>query len=199
MLERVFEPFFTTKDVGKGTGLGLSMVYGFIKQSGGHVKIYSELGVGTTVKLYLPRRYGTLDASAADVALSIPEGSGEETILVVEDDPEVRAYSVEVLNELGYSVLQAASGPPALGILESNPGIDLLFTDIVLPGGMNGRQLADRAVAAQRSLKVLFTTGYARNAIVHNGRLDPEVDVIGKPFSYSALAAKIREVLDRQA
>jgi CheY-like chemotaxis protein len=196
-VERVFEPFFTTKDVGKGTGLGLSMVYGFVKQSGGHVKIYSEVGEGTTVKIYLPRLRGEFAEQEEEVAAIVPEGSLAETILVCEDDDDVRAYSVEVLRELGYRVLEAHDGPSALRLLERQEGrVDLLFTDVVLPSGMMGNVLAEQARALRPDLKVLFTTGYARNAIVHHGRLDPGVELITKPFSYADLAARIRDLLD---
>ena len=195
---RAFEPFFTTKEVGKGTGLGLSMVYGFVKQSGGHLKIYSEPGEGTTVKIYLPRRMGGAVIDEAIVETIVPEGTREETILVCEDDDDVRAYSVEVLRELGYRVLEAHDGPSALRLLERPEGrVDLLFTDVVLPSGMTGAVLADRARAIRPHLKILFTTGYARNAIVHHGRLDPGVELITKPFSYSDLAARVRDILDR--
>jgi PAS domain S-box-containing protein len=198
-LDRVFEPFFTTKDVGRGTGLGLSMVYGFVKQSGGHVKIYSEAGQGTTVKLYLPRRSGEVAEEELKAETLVPEGSREETILVCEDDDDVRTYSVEVLRELGYRVLEAHDGPSALRLLERQGGeVDLLFTDVVLPSGMMGDQLAEQARALRPGLKVLFTTGYARNAIVHQGRLDPGVELITKPFSYADLAARIRDLLDQR-
>jgi signal transduction histidine kinase/DNA-binding response OmpR family regulator len=195
-MEHVFEPFFTTKEVGHGTGLGLSQVYGFIKQSSGHIKIYSELGQGTVVKLYLPRLHddehpladGELEPEAA------PGGSGE-LILVVEDDDNVRTYSTETLRELGYRVLSAANGPAGLDILVRHPSIRLLFTDVGLPGGMTGRQLADQARKLRPDLLVLFTTGYARNAIVHGGILDPGTQLLPKPFTYVALAEKIRAVL----
>jgi PAS domain S-box-containing protein len=201
---RVFEPFFTTKEVGKGTGLGLSQVYGFVKQSGGHVKIYSEQGSedsrGTTVKLYLPRYTGVGEDEVEPAAVAAPEGGPEETILVVEDDPDVRAYTIEVLRELGYRVLEAADGHAALRLLrDAAASCDLLFTDVVLPGGMNGEQLAAEAHVARPGLKVLFTSGYARNAIVHQGRLDPGVELITKPFTYADLAARIRDVLDAGA
>jgi len=197
-LGRAFEPFFTTKEVGKGTGLGLSMVYGFVKQSGGHLKIYSEEGEGTTVRIYLPRLLG----AAADVeespAQAVPEGTRDETILVCEDDDDVRAYTVEVLRELGYRVLEAHDGPSALRLLERQEGVvDLLFTDVVLPSGMTGADLARKARALRPDLPVLFTTGYARNAIVHHGRLDAGVELITKPFAYADLAARIRDMLDR--
>jgi CheY-like chemotaxis protein len=197
-LERVFEPFFTTKEVGKGTGLGLSQVYGFVRQSAGHVKVYSELDEGTVVKIYLPRHCGAEDhADEADRSRPITRAIGTETILVVEDDEALRAYTVETLGELGYRVLAAATGAAALEILDGTSQIDLLFTDVVMPGGINGRQLADEAVRRRPGLQVLFTTGYTRNAIVHHGRLDPDVQMIGKPFSLSELGAKVRALLDR--
>jgi CheY-like chemotaxis protein len=194
----VFEPFFTTKEVGKGTGLGLSQVYGFVRQSAGHVKVYSELDEGTVVKIYLPRHFGAEDhADEADRSRPITRAIGTETILVVEDDEALRAYTVETLGELGYRVLAAATGAAALEILDGTSQIDLLFTDVVMPGGINGRQLADEAVRRRPGLQVLFTTGYTRNAIVHHGRLDPDVQMIGKPFSLSDLGAKVRALLDR--
>jgi PAS domain S-box-containing protein len=195
-IAQAFEPFFTTKPVGKGTGLGLSQVYGFVKQSGGHVKIYSEPGQGTTVKIYLPRWTGEFEQREAAAAGPVPEGGAEETILVVEDDDGVRAYSVETLRELGYRVLEAHDGPSALRLLEGQSRIDLLFTDVVLPGGMTGAQVASQMRALRPGLKVLFTTGYARNAIIHQGRLDKGVELITKPFSFADLAAKVRDVLD---
>jgi PAS domain S-box-containing protein len=196
-LERVFEPFFTTKEAGRGTGLGLSQVYGFVRQSSGHVRVYSELGEGTTVKIYLPRYLGIEDrAEDADPGHTNAGMNGSETILVVEDDHTLRAYAVESLAEHGYRVLAAATAGEALKILEAGDMVDLLFTDIVMPGGINGRQLADDAVRRRPGLKVLFTTGYTRNAIVHHGRLDPGVHMIGKPYSFSALGAKVRLLLD---
>ena len=196
-LERVFEPFFTTKEVGKGTGLGLSQVYGFVRQSAGHVKIYSEPGEGTIVKIYLPRHSGA-EHEQEDISRSgnAVRAIGDESILVVEDDESLRAHVVEILRELGYRVLQAPAAAAALEILDRERGIDLLFTDVVMPGGMNGRQLADEAVRRRPGLKVLFTTGYTRNAIVHQGRLDPGVQMIGKPFSFDELGARIRASLD---
>ncbi|MBS0532939.1 MAG: PAS domain S-box protein [Proteobacteria bacterium] len=193
---RAFEPFFTTKPVGRGTGLGLSQVYGFVKQSGGHVKLYSEPGQGTTVRIYLPRREGDTEPVETVTDAPIPEGEREETILVVEDDDDVRAYSAESLRELGYRVIEAHDGNAALRLLEHQPRIDLLFTDVVLPGGLTGAQVAAQARALRPDLKVLFTTGYARNAIVHHGRLDKGVQLLTKPFSFKDLAAKIRDVLD---
>ncbi|WP_426435452.1 PAS domain S-box protein [Bradyrhizobium genosp. P] len=194
---QAFEPFFTTKPVGKGTGLGLSQVYGFVKQSSGHVKIYSEPGQGTTVKLYLPRLAGdAVPEPELDQPLN-PEADQEETLLVVEDDDDVRAYSVDSLRELGYRVLETRDGPSALRLLDQEFRVDLLFTDVVLPNGMTGAQLAAQAKTIRPSLKVLFTTGYARNAIVHHGRLDNGVHLIVKPFSFNDLAAKVRDVLDK--
>jgi len=197
-LTHAFEPFFTTKPVGKGTGLGLSQVYGFVKQSGGHVKIYSEVDQGTTVKIYLPRLSveGAVEDEPVDSAL--PDGDGKETILVLEDDDDVRTYSVEILRELGYRVVEAHDGPSALRLLERQARVDLLFSDVVLPGGMTGAQVAQEARKLRPELKVLFTTGYARNAIIHHGRLDKGVMLITKPFSSADLAVKIRSVLDEQ-
>jgi PAS domain S-box-containing protein len=193
-----FDPFFTTKEPGHGTGLGLSQVYGFVKQSNGHVKIYSEPGDGTTVRIYLPR---LMDEGAVEEEVpTIPfaAGDGSETILVVEDDQAVRELNAAILRDLEYQVVEAEDGAKALKIIEARPNIRLLFTDVGLPGGLNGRQLADKALQSRPGLKVLFTTGYARNAIVHHGRLDPGIDLISKPFTVAALAAKIRELLDRR-
>ncbi len=195
IVSRVFEPFYTTKDVGQGTGLGLSMVYGFAKQSGGHVTIYSEPGEGTTVKLYFPRYSGDLPAGDRPTDIAAPEGLKEEVVLVVEDNDDVRSYSVMILNELGYAVLEAADADAALAIIKRPGRIDLLFTDVVLPG-RNGRVLADEARALRPELRVLFTTGYSRNAIVHQGRLDAGVQLITKPFTFEQLAVRIRDTLD---
>jgi PAS domain S-box-containing protein len=198
-LERAFEPFFTTKGVGKGTGLGLSQVYGFVRQSGGHVRIYSELGEGTTAKIYLPRHVGAEEDSAEISRPSAPiHAIGAESILLVEDDDALRAYGVELLNDLGYNVLSAANAASALEIIDRGHKIDLLFTDVVMPGGMNGRELADEATRRRPALKILFTTGYTRNAIVHQGRLDPGLQMIGKPYTYQELGARIRALLDRE-
>ncbi len=197
VVDKAFEPFYTTKEVGKGTGLGLSMVYGFAKQSGGHVKVYSEVGRGTTVRLYLPRLVGGAATDEEPAVVLAPAGSNSETILVCEDDDDVRAYSVEALRELGYRVLEAHDGPSALRLLERQDGpVDLLFTDVVLPAGMTGADVARRAREIQPGLKILFTTGYARDAIVHHGRLDAGVQLITKPFTYADLAGRIRDMLD---
>ena len=195
-IAQAFEPFFTTKPVGQGTGLGLSQVYGFVKQSGGHLKIYSEVGQGTSIKLYLPRLERAATEADLPIEPRIPEGTAAELILVLEDDDDVRAHSVEVLAELGYRVIEASDGPTALRLLRRQAHVDLLFTDVVLPGGMTGAQVAAEAQAIQPGLKILFTTGYARNAIVHNGRLDAGVQLITKPFTFADLAAKVRDVLD---
>jgi signal transduction histidine kinase len=189
---RAFDPFFSTKG-DSGTGLGLSMVYGFVKQSGGHIKIYSEPGHGTTVKLYLPRSVEGIVAayertSGADI-------SGTETILVVEDEEPVRGTVAALIGGLGYRVLEAANGAAALTILESEERIDLLFTDVIMPGPVSSRVLADRALELRPSLKVLFTSGYTENTIVHNGRLDPGVQLISKPYGRDQLAEKLRSVL----
>lgn len=194
ILARVFEPFFTTKDVGRGSGLGLSMVYGFVKQSGGHVRIRSVPGQGTTVTLCFPKSRQDA-AEAAPSGPARPVSGGRETILVVEDDDRVRQHVRATLAGLGYRVVEAADGPGALEILRENRDVDLLFTDIVLPGGMNGRVLADAAKALRSDLKVLFTSGYSEDTIVHQGRLDPEVELLGKPYRRSQLAAKLRKVL----
>jgi signal transduction histidine kinase/CheY-like chemotaxis protein len=197
-LEKVFDPFFTTKPVGKGTGLGLSMVYGFAKQSGGHVRVYSEPGLGTTVKIYLPRYFGSAEEAAAEArAPDRPAAASQaETVLVVEDETSVREMSVEALRDLGYRVHSACSAEDALAKFDSLGPIDVLFTDIVMPG-MTGRQLADLLRVKVESLKVLYTTGYTRNAVVHNGVLDPGVAFLPKPFSIVDLAVKLRSVLDR--
>jgi CheY-like chemotaxis protein len=196
-INRAFEPFYTTKAVGHGTGLGLRQVYGFIKQSGGQVKIYSELGEGTTVKLYLPRVLGTMDAAREEEEAGEPaQGDGKETILVVEDDEDVRAYLIETLRDLNYRALRAIDSVSALGLLEQTDiPIDLLLTDVVLPG-MNGRELARKAQSIRPDLRVLFMTGYSRNAIVHQGRLDPDLELIQKPITQEQLATRVRSLLD---
>jgi two-component system NtrC family sensor kinase len=200
VIERAFDPFFTTKPAGMGTGLGLSMVYGFAKQSNGHVKIYSEIGEGTTIKLYLPRiseQRGLADwtneqRSPARIAVA----GGAESILLVEDDEEVNRFAAEILGEHGYRVQRATDAAGALRLLDGDPTFDLLFTDVVLPGGMNGRQLAEEAQRRYPGLKVLYATGYTRNAIIHQGRLDADVELLTKPFTAEILARKVRQVLD---
>ncbi|MFZ0671093.1 MAG: ATP-binding protein [Pseudolabrys sp.] len=194
-IDRAFEPFFTTKEAGKGTGLGLSQVYGFMKQSGGHVKIYSEPGEGTTIKLYLPRREGNeLVISGADDLNS--ERGGGETILIVEDDDGVRQYASEILRDLNYQVIEAKDSATALRLLDADKKFDLLLTDVVLPG-KNGRELANEVERRRPGTKIIFMTGYSRNAIVHHGRLDPGIELIPKPLTERVLARKIRQVLDR--
>ena len=194
VIAKAFDPFFTTKPTGQGTGLGLSQVYGFVKQSGGHVKLYSEVGVGTTVKLYLPRLFGA-DVSIAETSVDTVVGGDAELILVVDDEAAVRAVTVDSLRELGYHVIEADGAASALRLLADNPDVALLFTDIVMPE-TNGARLAEAARALRPGLKVLFTTGYTRNAVVHNGVVDAGVELIGKPFTFEALAAKVRSVLD---
>jgi PAS domain S-box-containing protein len=192
---RVFEPFFTTKELGRGTGLGLSMVYGFVKQSGGHVTVYSEPGQGTTVKLYFPRYLGAGAPEIAEVKAALPTSSDGEVVLVVEDNDAVRAYSVMSLSELGYVVIEARDAEIALSILDSPRRIDLLLTDVVLPG-RSGRELAEEAVKLRPDMRILFTTGYSRNAITHQGRLDAGVQLLSKPFTFDQLAARVRDVID---
>lgn len=198
LMQKIYEPFFTTKDIGKGTGLGLSQVYGFITQSGGHVRAESEVGSGTTIRLYLPCAKAvprqTQLAPNQDPRIARAQAG---TILVVEDDEDVRLLSVDMLEELGYRVLEARDASEALKLLEKEPRISMLFTDIGLPG-MNGRELADAVVRRRPGIPVLFTSGYERDTIVHQGRLDPGVDLLTKPFSYSDLNAKILEVLGRR-
>ena len=200
IVDRAFEPFFTTKGVGHGTGLGLSQIYGYLKQSGGHAKIYSEIGSGTTVKLYLPRAMGGAEpvkAAPEKLPEALAAGRPEETILVVEDEAGVRSTAVEALRELGYTVLECGSGAEALTLLEESEDIQLLFTDVVMPG-MTGRELADEVVRRKPGIKVLYTTGYTPNAIVHGGRLDAGVSLLPKPYNSEELSRKIRKVLDGQ-
>jgi CheY-like chemotaxis protein len=197
ILERVYEPFFTTKAEDKGTGLGLAMVYGFLKQSGGHVKIYSEVGAGTTVKLYFPR-----EVAGEDTLVGAPSGEvrgGEETVLVVEDDDEVREVAVSMLAELGYRVVKARDAASALVVVDSGIPIDLIFTDVMMPGSLRSPDLARKAKERLPNVAVLFTSGYTQNAIVHGGRLDPGVELLAKPYTREALARKIRHVLANQA
>jgi len=192
-IDKAFEPFFTTKETGKGTGLGLSQVYGFTKQSGGHVKIYSEPGEGTTVKIYLPRYDGD------EAAVAVPEGNAErgngETILIVEDDEGVRQYAAEILRDLNYSIIEAKDAASAIRLLDADKPFDLLLTDVVLPG-KNGRELATEVERRRPGTKIIFMTGYSRNAIVHQGRLDPGIELIPKPLIEGVLARRIRQVLD---
>jgi signal transduction histidine kinase/CheY-like chemotaxis protein len=197
VIARAFDPFFTTKPLGKGTGLGLSQIYGFAKQTGGHIAIYSEPGQGTTVKLYLPRHMGEAvePRTSRPPESVLPTAQAGEVILVVEDEQRVRHFSVDALRELGYVVISAENGFEALKAVDSQPQITMLFTDIVMPD-MNGRKLADAATEKRPDLKVLYTTGYTRNAVVHNGMLDAGVAFLPKPFSVTQLAIKVREVMD---
>ncbi|HEX7858166.1 MAG TPA: CHASE3 domain-containing protein [Sphingobium sp.] len=200
VMDRAFEPFFTTKEVGQGTGLGLSQVFGFVKQSQGHIKIYSEMDAGTTLKLYLPRFVGPDPEEFPQMRGEngdLPHGRPEEIVLVVEDEAQVRRMSVDVLRDLGYTVVHASDAEQALVKLASYPSISLLFTDVIMPG-MTGRQLADKAKEGRPNLKVLYTTGYTRNAIVHSGVVDHDVHFLSKPFTIIALARKVREVMDEK-
>ncbi len=197
VIARAFDPFFTTKPLGQGTGLGLSMIYGFVRQSGGQVRIYSEVGQGTTVCLYLPRHFG--HAEEIDTRTEAARGAGPGvggSVLVIDDEPTIRMLVVDVLEEAGYSVIEANDGPGGLKVLQSNARVDLLITDVGLPGGMNGRQVADAGRVIRPDLKVLFITGYAENAVVGNGHLDPGMQVITKPFDIRALGEKVREMVD---
>ncbi len=203
-LSKVFEPFFTTKTASTRTGLGLAMIYGFVKQSKGHIRMYSEVGHGTTAKIYLPRMAGAARVESAPAAVGA--GSGEapranagEVVLMVEDDEDVLNSTVNLLRELDYSVLAARSGPDALALLKASARVDILFTDVVLPQGMNGRKLSIEALALRPALPVLFTTGYAKNAIIHNGQLDADVQLLAKPYTQHELAQKLREVIDGAA
>jgi len=193
ILDKVFNPFFTSKGPGKGTGLGLSMVYGFVKQSAGHIQIYSEEGHGTTIKMYLPPGSGAF--VAADGSASQAVEGGSETILVVEDDKLVRDYVLTQLHSLGYTTRDAANAAEALAIVQAGNDFDLLFTDVIMPGAMNGRQLANELAKSKPGLKVLFTSGYTENAIIHHGRLDSGVLLLAKPYRKSDLAAMIRKAL----
>ncbi|MBB3900580.1 PAS domain S-box protein [Methylobacterium brachythecii] len=196
VIAKAFEPFFTTKPIGQGTGLGLSMIYGFVRQSGGQVRIYSEVGDGTTMCLYLPRHYGAAERGQAvpDLAKA-PRAEQGQTVLVVDDEPTVRMLVAEVLEDLGYTAIEAADGSAGLKMLRSDARIDLLVTDVGLPGGMNGRQMADAARVTRPDLKVLFITGYAENAVVGNGHLEPGMQVLTKPFVMEALASRIRDLI----
>jgi PAS domain S-box-containing protein len=197
VVDKAFDPFFTTKPIGEGTGLGLSMIYGFVRQSGGQVRIYTELGQGTTMCLYFPRHSEDAEDNI-DAFENTPMGAtGEgEVVLVIDDDPTIRTLVAEALNDTGYSVIEAADGPAGLRILDSNTRIDLLITDVGLPGGINGRQVADAARGVRPGLKTLFITGYAENAVIGKRRLDPGMHVITKPFQIEALTRRVREIID---
>ena len=198
VIAKAFDPFFTTKPIGMGTGLGLSMIYGFAKQSGGQVRIHSEVGRGTTVCIYLPRHMGNADAIApANELADAPRAEAGQTVLVVDDEPTVRMLVAEVLEDLGYTAIEAADGAAGLKVLRSDVRLDLLVTDVGLPGGMNGRQVADAARVARPDLKVLFITGYAENAVLNHGHLDPGMHVLVKPFAMEALASRIKELIGR--
>jgi CheY-like chemotaxis protein len=193
---RVFDPFFTTKEVGKGTGLGLSMVYGFIKQSGGHITLYSEVGHGTAFRIYLPRAKGESRQASPEEEQSGSELGGSETILVVEDDAMVRNYVIAQLKALGYHTVAAPNAAAALELCDQDVAFDLLFTDIVMPGKMNGVQLATTMAERRDFLKVLYTSGYSENAVIHNNRLDPDILLLTKPYRRSELARMIRLALN---
>ena len=196
VIARAFDPFFTTKPIGMGTGLGLSMIYGFVRQSGGQVRIYSEVGQGTMVCLYLPRHHGDAETvEAAPEPSGAPRAEHHETVLVVDDEPTVRMLVTEVLEDLGYTAIEAADGVTGLKVLNSDARIDLLVTDVGLPGGMNGRQVADAARVLRPDLKVLFITGYAENAVLSHGHLDPGMHVLTKPFAMEALARRIKDLI----
>jgi CheY-like chemotaxis protein len=197
VVTRVFEPFFTTKPIGEGTGLGLSMIYGFAQQSGGQVRIYSEVGKGTTVCIYLPRHYGDISVDDPNAKLTVlPRSEQGETVLVVDDEPSVRLIVTDILEDLGYTAIEAGDSAAGLKVLQSNVRIDLLITDVGLPGGMNGRQMADAARVSRPSLKVLFITGYAENAILGNGHLAPGMAVLTKPFPIETMAARILSMIE---
>ena len=196
VIERAFDPFFTTKPIGQGTGLGLSMVYGFVRQSGGQVRIYSEVGQGTTMCLYLPRHYAReADKPSASATRTAIRPQASHTILIVDDEPSIRMLLTDALEEIGFNVLEAHDGPTGLNILQSDATIDLLVTDVGLPGGMNGRQLADAARTTRPALKVLFITGYAENAIIGNGQLAPDMQVLTKPFVVETLASRVLDMI----
>lgn len=196
VMARAFDPFFTTKPTGQGTGLGLSMIYGFARQSGGQARIYSEEGAGTTVRIYLPRHRGEAqEEQVSEQPAGAPRAQAGETVLVVDDEPTVRMLVTEVLGELGYAAIEAADGMSGLKVLESAARIDLLITDVGLPGGMNGRQMADAARRVRPKLRVLFITGYAENAAIGNGRLEPGMHVMIKPFALEMLASRIRAII----
>jgi CheY-like chemotaxis protein len=196
IIAKAFDPFFTTKPIGQGTGLGLSMVYGFVRQSGGQVRVYSEVGHGTTMCLYFPRHHGA--AVTEDVVsdrTTVPRAQLGETVLIVDDEPTVRMLVADVLQELGYTVLEAYDGASGLKILQSGARLDLVITDVGLPGGLNGRQMADAARETRPDLKILFITGYAENAVVGNGYLAPGMQIMTKPFVVEALASRVKDLM----
>jgi CheY-like chemotaxis protein len=195
VVQRALDPFFTTKVAGKGTGLGLSQVFGFVKQSRGHIKLYSEIGSGTTVKIYLPRFFGETKEVASSFQQPTRPGNGSDVVLVVEDDPLMRRLTTEALHELRYTVLDSDNAVDALAILDRRTDITLLFTDVVMPE-INGKKLADEALLRRPGIKVLYTTGYTHNAVIHGGVLDPGVHLLTKPFTLEDLAVKLRAVLD---
>jgi CheY-like chemotaxis protein len=196
VIRRAFDPFFTTKPIGQGTGLGLSMIYGFAQQSGGQVRIYSELGQGTMVCIYLPRHYGSAeDVAGTDTATPPLRAEQGETVLIVDDESTVRMLVADVLEEFGYHAIEASDSASGLRIMQSDVRIDLLVTDVGLPGGMNGRQMADAARVTRPDLKVLFITGYAENAVISHGHLEPGMHLLSKPFTVEMLASRIRDII----
>ena len=198
-IQRAFEPFFTTKPIGQGTGLGLSMIYGFARQSGGQVRIYSEVGQGTTVCVYLPRHHGDADDDHEEATTAVVEGGNAQTVLVVDDEATIRHLIDEVLDDLGYTVIGAADGAAGLKVLQSGARVELLITDVGLPNGMNGRQVADAARMLRPGLKVLFITGFAENAAVGNGHMEPGMKLLTKPFTLEALSTKVAQMLKSSA
>jgi CheY-like chemotaxis protein len=200
-IARAFDPFFTTKPIGQGTGLGLSMVYGFAGQSGGSVQIYSEIDKGTMICIYIPRHMGESETADQEIVsqADAPRADGGETVLLVDDEPLIRMIATEQLEELGYLVLEAGDGPAAMKILNSDRIINLLITDVGLPGGMNGRQLADAARVSRPELQVLFITGYAENAVLNHGHLDQGMHVMTKPFEMETFARRVKDLVAKQA
>jgi CheY-like chemotaxis protein len=197
VIARAFDPFFTTKPIGQGTGLGLSMVYGFARQSGGQVRIYSEIGQGTTMCLYFPRHFGDVIDNASDIdSARAARALAGRTVLIVDDEPTVRMLVIDVLEDLGFTVLEAGDGAAGLRVLQSDTPVDLLVSDVGLPGGMNGRQLADAARTIRPDLKVLFITGYAENAIIGNSQLGPGMRVLTKPFVVETFASRVLEMIE---